>query len=376
MALEFDVGPYTSRRFGVCQLQGRTLVDFTSWDVFELGRNRGVIDAIHREVEIEGVGGSSPRVLGGYSPALHSAEVMWSRFMGVESAMLVSSKNQALFSLITQRLGSGGEILMFAGGASPVADLAELCGASCIPVSEGGVRRVLRELSPRREGVRRIFFLEVGHPFIQFDVDYVDLLEQLATEGIELIVDETFSLGILGNTGGGLFDQLNIPYSRQVGIAGLDGVLGIPSLALLYGSRDSILDVRRLSSVIKLEPPPTPMIAAASEAACRQVQLLGVQRVELAEKVRGFGGLLSSLLGIRPLIHNNCCITLRMPSFSVGLDFQRALILEGYLCGVFQTTLERNQSCIVQFVVSVFHSEQVLQSAARVISRVFKSEAV
>lgn len=376
MPTEIGVGPYTSRRFGVCQLQGRTVVDFTNWDIFELGRHPEVVNAVHRELEIEGIGGASPRMLGGYSPALHSAELVWAKFMRAESAMLVSSRNQALFSLMTQRLSRGGEVLMFAGGASPMADLAELCGASFYAVTEGGLKKTLRELGPRREGERRIFFLEVGHPFIQFEVDYVALLDLLIAEGVEVIVDDTFSLGVLGSAGGGLLDQLNSAYPVQLGLAGLDGTVGLPSLAIIYGTKEGILDVQKSSSVLKSEPPPTPALAAASEVACRQLQVLGAQRIEIARRLSTFAELLGRLGGINPRVHNNCCLTLRVSSMQAGLGLQRALIQEGYLCGVYQSTLDRDPSCIVVFVLSLFHSDQVLLAAARVVARIIKEDAL
>lgn len=376
MSAQVGVGPYTSRRFGVCQIQGRTLIDFTSWDVFELGRSRSVIDAVHRELELEGVGGCSTRILGGYSPALHSAETKWASLLGVERAALVSSRNQALFSMMTQRLTGGDEILMFVGGSAPIAELAELCGATFIPVSWTGLAKTLRELGPKRPGIARFFFLEVGHPLLQAEIDYPELVDMLGVEGVELIVDETLSLGILGGAGGGLFDLIGRPYSGQVGIAGLDAIVGIPSLAIIYGRGKVVDDVVKSSSVLKSEPPPTPMIAAASEAACRQIQLLGIQRIELADRVLGFRDMIFKLSGLGGVIHNSCCLTVKLPSFKAGLEFQRGLIREGYLCGVSQTTLERDPSCLVQFVVSIFHSDQVLQSLAQVIARVMRAEAV
>lgn len=375
MSSYVGIGPYTSRRFGVCHVQGRTLIDFTNWDVFEVGRNRSVIDAVHREVELEGIGGASSRFLGGHSPALHSAEVRWASLMGVERAILMSSRNQALFSLLTQRLRAGDEILALLGGSAPIADLAELTGASFIPVRWSGLSKVFRELGPKSHGQNRCFFLEVGSLGGPPDLDYRSLLDLLAAEGVELIADETYSVGLLGHLGGGLFDQLGIPYGGQVGVAGLDAGVGAPSLAIIYGSRLGVEAILESSTVLKGEPPPTPIVAAASEAICRELQLVSVQRVELLSRVRGFRESLEGISGISGLGQHGPSIFFRLPSLKAGWGLQQALIREGYLCGVHPSTTERDTSCLIQFIVSVFHSELVLQGLSQILSRILKPDS-
>jgi 8-amino-7-oxononanoate synthase len=372
MSSHVGIGPYSSRRFGVCHVQGRTLIDFTSWDVFEVGRSRSVVDAVHREVELEGLGGTSTRFLGGYSPALHSAEVCWASLLGVERAVLVSSRNQALFSVLTQRLRPGDEILTYLGGSAPIAELAELTGASFIPIRGAGLAKAFRELGPKSLGQTRFFFLEVGNFWGQSDLDYSSLIDLLAAEGVELIADETFSIGVLGHAGGGLFDHIGIPNGNLVGIAGLDAVVGVPSLAIIYGRRAIVDGVLESSTVLKSEPPPPPIVAAASEAVCRELQLVGVQRVELLSRVQTFREALEGLSAPSGLGQHGSSVFFRLPSLKAGWRLQQALIREGYLCGVFPSTVERDPSCLIQFIVSVFHSEQVLQGLAQVLSRILR----
>ena len=210
-------GLYRSRRI----IDDKTVVNFCSNDYLGLAKNETVIAAFKKAADIYGVGSGSAHLICGHSHAHHALEEELAEFTGRERALLFSTGYMANVGTINALLERGDSVFedklnhasLLDGGLSssahfkryPHADLNQL-------------EKLLTVASAQK--------LIVTDGVFSMDGDVAPLRElaQIAKQKAAwLMVDDAHGFGVLGKTGGGLVEKLNLT-SNDVPI--LMGTLG------------------------------------------------------------------------------------------------------------------------------------------------------
>jgi len=110
-------------------LRGRNLLHCCSWDFLNLNLEPHFKRAAQRQIEESGIGVASSRGSAGTSRQLLCCENKLAQFLGCESALLFSSTNQAIFTLLTSLLSDRDLVVYEELLQSPVGDAAYLMGA-------------------------------------------------------------------------------------------------------------------------------------------------------------------------------------------------------------------------------------------------------
>ena len=86
-----------SRNSSYIEIRGKRALDFTNWDILNLGSNKKIIKAFQSELEQSGLGVSASRLGSGTLLAHVACEKRLAEFFHTQSALLFSSKNQVVF---------------------------------------------------------------------------------------------------------------------------------------------------------------------------------------------------------------------------------------------------------------------------------------
>lgn len=187
---------------GRIRYRGHELIDCTSWDVLDLACHTGVRRALQRAAEGELSVGSARAVSG--SRSVHAAlEQRLAAFTGNESALLFSSRNQALLSLVTALTGERDQILVDERSQSPVLDAAVLTGAQVVAVDMRDRAKLVSDMARLRPARLRVLFVEAMSPFDGELADLTAICEVAEAHDAVVVVDESFSLGLVGVRGAG-----------------------------------------------------------------------------------------------------------------------------------------------------------------------------
>ncbi len=217
-------GLYRSRQI----IDDKTVVNFCSNDYLGLAKNETVIAAFKNAADIYGVGSTSAHLICGHSNAHHALEEELAEFTGRERALLFSTGYMANLGSIAALAKS--TFLSFKKEGFVFED--KLNHASLLDgalSSDATLKRYphvdlkqLEKLLTSVSGKKLI----VTDGIFSMDGDVAPLRElaELAKQHAALLmVDDAHGFGVLGKTGGGLVEQLNL---TQIDVPILMGTLG------------------------------------------------------------------------------------------------------------------------------------------------------
>ncbi len=210
-------GLYRSRRI----IDDKTVVNFCSNDYLGLAKNEIVIAAFKNAADIYGVGSGSAHLICGHSHAHHALEEELAEFTGRERALLFSTGYMANVGTINALMERGDFVFEDKLNHASLLDGGLSSGANFKRYPHADLRR-LEELLSSANGQKLI----VTDGVFSMDGDVAPLHELaiLAKKNTALLmVDDAHGFGVLGRTGGGLVEELNL---TQNDVPILMGTLG------------------------------------------------------------------------------------------------------------------------------------------------------
>ena len=210
-------GLYRSRRI----VDDKTVVNFCSNDYLGLAKNEAVITAFKNAADIYGVGSGSAHLICGHSYAHHALEEELAEFTGRERALLFSTGYMANVGTINALMERGDFVFEDKLNHASLLDGGLSSGANFKRYPHADLRR-LEELLSSANGQKLI----VTDGVFSMDGDVARLRELaiLAKKNTALLmVDDAHGFGVLGRTGGGLVEELNL---TQNDVPILMGTLG------------------------------------------------------------------------------------------------------------------------------------------------------
>lgn len=204
-----------------------------------------------------------------------------------------------------------------------------------------------------------------------------DYLESIRARGGRLIVDDTQSLGIFGNSpgpdapygqgGGGMLPRLQVGGPDMIVISSLAKAFGAP-VAALSGSRSAVREFKQKSeTLIHCSPPSVPVILAAEHALSLNRKYGDGLRLRLASLVRHFRHRAKSA-GFR---FTGGIFPVQTLAPASGSDAQRLheRLLHRGVRTVLRRALQGHGTC-VSFVITARHTPASIDNAIRTLAEI------
>lgn len=194
-----------------CQIEGRELLNFSSYDYLGLNHHDEVRAAAHDAIDTYGVSVSASRVVAGERDLHRRLETALARFLGTEDAVAMVSGHAVNVTTIGRLLGPKDAILVDGLIHNSIVEGARLSGAARITFPHNDLDWVEDFLTRRRADFNRVLIAVEG--LYSMDGDWPDLarlVEIKSRHNSWLMVDEAHSLGVLGATGRGIAEAQGV----------------------------------------------------------------------------------------------------------------------------------------------------------------------
>jgi 8-amino-7-oxononanoate synthase len=263
------------------ELDGRTLLNFSSNDYLGLANHPALKEAAVKAIEQFGAGAGASRLISGSLAPHHQLETTLAAFKGTEAALSFSTGYATAVGAIGALLGSDDVIVIDKLVHACIVDAAKLSGARLRVFAHNDLddlEQILKWADKRNQDAssahRRPRVLVVTESVFSMDGDCARLREIVALKekyGAWLMVDEAHATGLYGNDRRGLAQALGLDNRIEIQMGTLGKAVGA-SGGYLCGSR-ALVDycVNRARTFI-FSTAPIPAAAAAATAGVKLVQ--------------------------------------------------------------------------------------------------------
>jgi 8-amino-7-oxononanoate synthase len=295
------------------EIEGRTLLNFSSNDYLGLANDPVLKEAAAQAVQRYGAGAGASRLISGSLAPHHQLDEAIADFKGTAAALSFATGYAAAMGTICALVGKGDLIILDRLVHASIVDAARLCDAKIRVFAHNDLndlesilqwadRRASASTDAVRAASSRV--LIVTESLFSMDGDRAPLREIADLKdkhGAWLMVDEAHATGLLGTHRRGLAEAVGVGDRIEVQMGTLGKALGA-SGGYLCGSR-VLVDylINRARSFI-FSTAPVPAAAAAATAGLQFVRsAAGADRCRsLWERVSELGSALSGLPGAAP----------------------------------------------------------------------------
>jgi 7-keto-8-aminopelargonate synthetase-like enzyme len=327
---------------------------FATWNVLDLwGHKDCKVAAIHALEEF-GEGAYASRYLGGLSSAHITGEARTAQFLAGESALLFSTKNQAILTLITALATGGGVVIGPAMSSLPLADACALVDLEFIECESMNEYR--QALERHQTAPRVIVVAETVSATTGKKLDIPAFFAHISQFNGWAVLDESAALTHSGLRGAGSAEMLpNAPLllGRILGASALTGGQ-IAALVCPHEVRELLV---QRSRYLRVEPPPSAVEVASLSAALDLVEVAITHRERLSARarlvqiaVRDQGWHVVSDEGM-PLV------ALWFDTYQQARGIQEALLQRGIVVEALTARSLRRNGAVVRIILSSGHSD-------------------
>lgn len=202
---------HQGRAAATTQIDGKTLINFASYDYLGLNGATELQDAAIEAIGNYGTSVSGSRPTSGERPFHRALEADLAQLYESEAALVFVSGHATNVSTIGELLGSADLVIYDGFSHNSVVTGCKLSGATRKTFKHNDFDDLERILSQERDKYEHVLIIVEG--LYSMDGDLPDLARAIEIkERYEawLMVDEAHSLGVLGATGKGLFEEQSI----------------------------------------------------------------------------------------------------------------------------------------------------------------------
>lgn len=343
----------------IVEIGGKRAVSFCSWDLLgiasALSGSSELREAFAQACSIS----TSGRFVGGSSPEVIASEARLAKFFGSESALLFSSRNQAVLSLLSSLLGDQDLLVLDSSSTSPAVDAAYLAQAQVASYRWGNLTELEQVLEKHSATRRVVVVADSLCPLTGRLAPLQAISLACKRHDAFLVVDESFALGFLGIRGGGgaelaqiiAADCLAVCGDLSRGVASAGGFIATSALIAGYIANRSSTFQSDVGS-------PTPLVANQIHQSLdlietaygkrQQIELMGVEATRIAVELglsieRSRGG---------PLL------VVYFESFSKANQISKRLLSLGFLVDPLTVRGQTKMSGAVRILLSVNHKKE------------------
>jgi glycine C-acetyltransferase len=377
--------PLESEQGGQVTVNGRKAVMLASNNYLGLSNHPRIKEAAHRAIDEWGYGLASVRFLCGTEPIHFELERRIAGFVGCEAAILHSScfaANEAFFTgLLANDLGQGeyqDAIYSDQLNHASIIDGIRLCrGVAKQTVSRlyrnGDVRQLAGMLEEDRDKGYRIKIIATDGVFsMEGLLAPLPELVRLAREhGALLFVDESHATGVLGKTGRGTHEELDV-YGEIDVITGTFGkALGGASGGFIAGRAPLVEFLRQKSRPYTFSNTVPPPVVAGSIEAIDLIEKDPSIVDRLHENTEYFRREVVGL-GFKIIEGRHPIVPVMLGEAGVAQDMSRELLSEGvYIKGLWYPVVPKGEARL-RAQISAAHTRQDLDRALEAFNKVGK----
>jgi 7-keto-8-aminopelargonate synthetase-like enzyme len=190
---------------------GVPVANFSSYNYLGMSGHPAVTAAVQDAVVRYGSSASSSRLLSGEKPVHHELEAELAALLGTDDAIVLTSGHATNVTVIGHLVGDGDLVIHDALAHNSIVEGATLSGATRRPFPHNDAAALDEILAATRHQYRRVLIVIEG-AYSQ-DGDIADLPALIAVKKRHhalLMVDEAHSVGVLGETGGGIGEHFDV----------------------------------------------------------------------------------------------------------------------------------------------------------------------
>ncbi|MCX6970273.1 MAG: 8-amino-7-oxononanoate synthase [Verrucomicrobia bacterium] len=347
------------------EIDGRSLVNFSSNDYLGLANHPALKEAAMAEWDRAGFGSGASRLVCGTLAAHERLEEAISGFKRAEAALCFSSGYAAAMGTIPALCATDAVIILDKLCHACLVDASRLSGAHLRVFPHNDMEKLESHLRWARSKHPASRVLVVAESVYSMDGDIAPLREIVELKdrhGAWLFLDEAHGVGVLGAGGRGLAEESGVEGRVEIQMGTLGKALGAHG-AYIAGSRclREFL-INRARSFIYSTAPPAPVAAAAAKA----VELLaGPEGALLLQSLWKNIENLSAALGIpRP---PSAIVPIIIGDESAAMQAGENLLASGFLAPAIRYPTVARGTARLRLTLSSAHSEQDITGLANVL---------
>lgn len=280
---------HDGRACATTSIDGRTIVNFSSYDYLGLNGHQAVAAAAKTAIQFFGTSVSGSRLAGGERQIHRDLDAALARLHGTEDALAFVSGHATNVSVIGALMGPGDLVIGDAVVHNSIMEGVRLSGAKRILFPHGDLEALERALRLNRARHRRALVVVEGLYGMDGDVPNLAALIKLKRRyDAWLMVDEAHSVGVLGATGRGIAEEQGIdPADVDIWMGTLSKALAAMG-GYIAGCRPLIEILRDTTPGFVFSVGLSPPVAAAAHAAIDVMQEETWRVAKLRENGRAF----------------------------------------------------------------------------------------
>lgn len=334
--------------------RSQVVTSFATWNVLDLCDHKEVRVAAIKALEEYGAGSMAGRFVGGLSTIHSACEARIAGFFGAESALLFSTKNQAILTLITALSSEG--LVVIGPTLSPL-PLADACALVEVDYAEFEGTESLRSTLERYRTAKRVIVVaETLAATTGKRAELSQLLLLAEQSGAWVVLDESTAVAHSGLRGAGSAEEVPSSPALLARVCSCGALIGAEMSAIAGPSELRELLVQR-SRYVRVEPLPAAAVVAATTRAIDIVELSITHRDRLLVRskmvqaaIRAQGWSVVSEDDV-PIIAMWCDTLGKARELQEGL-LQRGLVTEALAArGI------RKNGAVVRAIVSTGHTD-------------------
>lgn len=271
-------------------IDGRTLIDFSSFDYLGLSQNTDVRQAAKLAIEQYGTSVSASRIVSGEIPLHKELEETIATWLGTEDSIVFGHGHATNVYAISSIVGSNDLILYDKCMHNSALMGGKLSGATMIPFPHNDLQALEKILEEKRLDYQRVLILVEGVYSMDGDVlaDLPTLIKIKELYKAWLFIDEAHSIGVLGQTGRGVGEHFGIDSSKvDIWMGTISKALG-SSGGYIAGCKSLISYLKHSSPGFLFSTGASPANVAAGLAAIQKVQSKPQLVAQLKDRAKFF----------------------------------------------------------------------------------------
>jgi 8-amino-7-oxononanoate synthase len=335
---------------------GKSVHNFCSNDYLGLANNRVIADAFKRGIDDYGTGSGASHLISGHTKAHCELEEQLAEFTGRPKALLFSSGYMANMGIIGALLGRSDVVLEDYLNHASLLDGGLLSRAKFQRYKHQDCNDLDAKLNASN-GTRKLVVTD-GVFSMDGDVAPVaDLAEVSQNNNAWLMVDDAHGFGVLGKTGAGLVEELDLSVDQVPVLMGTLGKSFGTYGAFVAGSETLIETLVQYARSYIYTTAPPPAIAVATSASLELVKNDQWRRDKLNQRILQFRAG-AEQIGLR-LMHSNTPIQpVLMASDAQLLKTNKQLLDSGFMVGAIRPPTVPEGTGRLRITLSATHSEQ------------------
>jgi 8-amino-7-oxononanoate synthase len=337
-------------------VNGKKVHNFCSNDYLGLADNPSIAEAFKQGIDVYGTGSGASHLISGHTKAHCDLEQQLAEFTGRPKALLFSSGYMANIGVIGALVGRGDAVLEDYLNHASLLDGGLLSRAKFQRYKHRDYKDLDAKLDASN-GARKLVVTDGVFSMDGNMAPIADLADVSQKNNAWLMVDDAHGFGVLGKTGAGLVEDLNLGVDQVPILMGTLGKAFGTYGAFVAGSEALIETLVQFSRSYIYTTAPPPAVAVATSASLELVKNDQWRRDKLNQLISRFRHG-AEQIGLRLMNSNTAIQPVLMASDTELLDTHKKLLESGFMVGAIRPPTVPKGTGRLRITLSASHSEQ------------------